>query len=240
MDRVLARFEDPASDPAENIHQLRTCCKRMRALLLLLPGDTRRLRRRFRDAARFVGALRDHHVGATHATRLGGGPPTARDTNDREATALEGAVSELRRGRADVTRWPTAGLCEATLGEGFERTLRRCDDALARALAEPSDERVHALRKWVKYHYYQLLALAPLGPPSLHERSLTMHEIGHLLGEAHDLAVLEADWPRRTAEQRRTLRNLQARKRRRKRRGLALAQEWLRERHCPVPGSGVK
>lgn len=239
---VLSRFDDAKSDPGENIHELRTCCKRLRALLKLVPADTRAEQRRFRDAARAVAPLRDREVSARHAESLAGSGAAKRLAAIRIAAADEHQVRRaldlLSTGQDGIADWPDVGSAASSLWPGFERTLAKCRKAHRRAEVDPSDARLHRLRRWVKYHYYQLYLLEPLGPPELAVRAEAMQTLGHLLGEAHDLYVLQSRLPSDSEADRRTLRNLRARKRRRQEKALALASDWLAERPCPLPGDG--
>ena len=63
---------------------------------------------------------------------------------------------------------------------------------MAAAYDDSSGERFHDWRKRVKYHRYHLELLAPLWPRQLKGRRKEVKALGDLLGEEHDLVVLEA------------------------------------------------
>ena len=57
---------------------------------------------------------------------------------------------------------------------------------------EPSDERFHQLRKWTKYHWYQVRILEHVNKPRLKQRRARLRRLQLALGDAHDLVLLEA------------------------------------------------
>jgi CHAD domain-containing protein len=59
------------------------------------------------------------------------------------------------------------------------------------AAKESSDaERLHSWRKQVKYLWHQLQILEPSRPGKIGKLAQRCHELGEILGEDHDLAVL--------------------------------------------------
>jgi CHAD domain-containing protein len=60
------------------------------------------------------------------------------------------------------------------------------------AWAEPTDTAMHEWRKRVKYHWYHVRLLEEINPEMMLPREQAADELGDLLGDHHDLAVLEA------------------------------------------------
>jgi CHAD domain-containing protein len=71
-----------------------------------------------------------------------------------------------------------------------KRTYRDGARASARARAEPTVENLHEWRKQVKYLWHQLQLLEPVRPDVLKELTDRAHDLGDLLGDDHDLAIL--------------------------------------------------
>ena len=77
------------------------------------------------------------------------------------------------------------------LGPGLKKTYKRGRKAMGRAYDEPSVEAFHDWRKRTKYLRYQLRLLRPGWPKLLKAQDRAVKELQSLLGDDHDLAVLE-------------------------------------------------
>jgi CHAD domain-containing protein len=75
------------------------------------------------------------------------------------------------------------------LSTGLARTYGRARIALKKAKKEPLDERLHELRKRVKYHWYHIRILESVWSRPLHARRQELKHLSDLLGDDHDLAV---------------------------------------------------
>lgn len=190
------------------IHAARRHIKKARAVLRLIDGDLahRSLARcdgalraagqalsAWRDAAvllRTIGAL----AGGRRAEALQGlreiwqapGTPTI------DAGALQTARQALQESGAVLTGHGFETCDFNALSDGFASTYRRGRRALKRAAAEPGADRLHALRKALKHHVYQLRLLRPLWPGPLGAVHAQADHAAELLGLHHDCAVLRA------------------------------------------------
>jgi CHAD domain-containing protein len=72
------------------------------------------------------------------------------------------------------------------------KTYKRARKAMQAAWAEPTDAAMHEWRKRVKYHWYHVRLLEEMNPEMMRPRAQAAHDLGDLLGDHHDLAVLEA------------------------------------------------
>jgi CHAD domain-containing protein len=106
--------------------------------------------------------------------------------------------ARMRDARERVQDWPIPGDDPfqgksgfALLGPGLSKTYERGRKAMAEAYAEPSVESFHEWRKRAKYLRYHLRLLRPAWSPLLKSTRREVKRLGDLLGEDHDLAVLE-------------------------------------------------
>jgi len=211
IDSALLEFSDASLDRHESLHQVRKRNKKVRALLRLGRGALEDDRYRaenawFRDTSRLLSALRDE-TGLIEAMDrlkpLVKGTPAAemvarqrqglldrRSPETALAAPLRQAAGRLRVARRQIESWQFEGTGFGVFADGIRRVYRRAQREFAHALAEPSDEALHAWRKRVKYHGYHIRVLCPISPLMLNgwrDRVLGLSEV---LGEDHDLAVL--------------------------------------------------
>lgn len=104
----------------------------------------------------------------------------------------------MRDARKRVQDWPIPGDDPldsksgfALLGPGLFKTYERGRTAMAEAYAEPDIESFHEWRKRAKYLRYHLRLLRPAWSPLLKSARREVKRLGNLLGDDHDLAVLE-------------------------------------------------
>ncbi len=192
---------------AKAVHTARRHIKKARALSRLLPGAP--ADRALRDAGRALSTTRDAAVRRQVIDALlAGSPPAAtagalrrlRRTlpDDPAATRparqpLHAARRALREARGDGPDAPA--IDDDALCEAFATTYRRGRRALRRAAARPDAERLHALRKTVKHHLYQLRVLAVLWPVPLTALAAEADRAAELLGAHHDGELLRAVLP---------------------------------------------
>jgi len=181
----------------QRLHSLRSRTKKMRGLLRLpgpLMGQAFEIEdRRFHAAADAVAGPRDQAVCERTIASLQETNDGAA-THDREvpAAAIEQARGIMAACEAAVDTWPLPVEGFADLAPGFARTYRTCLEAWETVLRAPNDADFHRLRKWTKYHWYQVRILERLNKSELRGRREQFHKLERALGEAHDLAMLQA------------------------------------------------
>ena len=207
LDALHACSDD---DLDEVVHDVRKRCKRVRALLRLVRDDIgkdvyRQENRTLRDAARLLSPVRDAavlvrvHDGVVQA---GGMPePGLRITLVERHRELRRQVSDgntlpkVRESLATVVArietWPISDVGWDVLGTGLDRVYRRGRKAMAAAYEDPSTESFHSWRNRVKYLRHQLAFLEDLWPDVIGGSAKCAHALTDVLGEEHDLAVLQ-------------------------------------------------
>ena len=195
---ALLHLEPPIRDEKTAIHEVRRHCKKVRGLLrLFAPAlDAREFRVsdvEIRDAARILGFRRDAAVRAEIFDNFGIPHPPEPDHNNGGNEAIALATRHLTRARVLIASISPSGNVRKAVASGFRNTYKRCLKANKLARRRPSDELDHKLRKWVKYHWQHLLLLSEFSPPNAKERRKLVRQVGHLLGLAHDIFVIEAE-----------------------------------------------
>jgi CHAD domain-containing protein len=214
IDRALALCGNE-SDRDEAAHELRKSCKKLRALIRLLRGPLevdgkyRPDDEFFRDAARELGDVRDAEamiecydklmrryageVDRRHFAPL----RRALTVRRRQVKADDDLAARLARfrdrmldARERVEDWHVEDDGFGAVREGLRRTYRSGRRAMVTAFASPSGENFHAWRKHAKYHWYHTRLLEPVWKSELRPRRKASKELGDLLGDHHDLAVL--------------------------------------------------
>jgi CHAD domain-containing protein len=198
----------------EAAHDARKRCKKLRGLLRLVRKDLgrgtyKKENARLRDAARRLSGVRDARVLVGTLDRVveqagdelspdsvaGLRAVLAKEHRDQQSHLAEGdaiaeAVAELDRAAARVSGWPLHDRGWDSLGGGVKATFKRGRKEMAAAYREGTTEHFHEWRKRVKYLRYQLGLLREAWPGVLDAMEATADELGDLLGEDHDLAVL--------------------------------------------------
>jgi len=77
------------------------------------------------------------------------------------------------------------------LAPGLRRIYRRGRRAYRTARREPSSENLHELRKRAKDLWYAAQILRPASPKQMKRQAREAHQLSNLIGEEHDLALLE-------------------------------------------------
>jgi CHAD domain-containing protein len=205
---LIARDESRSIE--DRVHEVRLCLKRARAVVALVaPAAGPRARRdngALRQIARGLGPARDEAVAREALARLArprghrgaaAAPASALSRRLLRALAVVDAAGGLRAaargldraGRA-VGRWQVAHGRSAARA-GVERTYRRARRAYRRARDVDDAAWFHEWRKAVKRLGYQAAVLSARAP-RVHDEPGRLKELGRVLGELHDLAVLRA------------------------------------------------
>ncbi len=191
------------------VHDVRTAMKKVRALnRLVRPALGRRARHadhRLRKIAHSVASLRDADVvlkafdGVVGPARAGLTRVRSRLAAQRRAQAQDfersGRARRLRddlaRERGKVGDWVRDSLHWSGLDEALTRGYRRARAAMDTAYRSHKRSDFHAWRRAVKTHRHQIAALAPIAPTRMKARVDRLDRLGDLLGDEHDLTVLE-------------------------------------------------
>lgn len=201
---------------ATAIHGARKDLKKLRALLRLIRKDLGREtfkveNCRYRDAGRLLSGSRDAEVKLETLRSLRDGfeddppPGTAllwEQALERErdeiaaggdgAASIDEAAHLIEQGRERTGSWQLRDSWKL-LEPGLAKTYRDGRQAMTRALGDPSAENVHRWRKRAKDLWYQLRIVREAWPPLLDTTIDQAHELTELLGDHHDLAMLDED-----------------------------------------------
>ncbi len=204
-----AMIGDPDLDRSEAIHRTRRCLKRVRSLwdvLEPLPGANRDGRiRQVRDAARLLAPARDADVMAAEARRLHeraeGAAHLATEAflgrcEDRARHAhlatppFDLVAARMRACEADARSLPTAFEGGRLLAESLVAAYRRGRKDWREIDDGATGDALHDWRKRVK-HRRHLSAIVPIDTPVTSRSVQTdLDQLGEILGEEHDLAVM--------------------------------------------------
>jgi sugar lactone lactonase YvrE/CHAD domain-containing protein len=214
---AVSALSQGTGDRDDDIHTGRKAMKRMRGLVRLvrrdLGGDLYRTENdTYRDAARRLADLRDATVlVATLDSLRADLDETVRDVADgvrhaleeerRSAYARKAAADDqdrvvdevaevLRAADERVDTWPLEGAGWKTVADGAGRIYARGREEHRACCQRPTTEGLHEWRKRVKYLMYQSQMLQPLWSPLMKAWQAELDDLGDLLGDDHDLAVL--------------------------------------------------
>lgn len=201
---------------AEAIHSARKHFKKLRALMRLVRDDVGQEAYKqenvcFRDAGRELSAIRDaearietlddlidHYQNAMAPDQFEGirqvlvdAYETARKTEGPSKQTLAAIVVTLEAAQARIQAWGLHDDWEA-LRKGVHRVYKRGYKDFFRVCEQPTSENLHEWRKRVKYLWYHLRVLTPMGPQTLKVMRQEAKILSDLLGDDHDLAVLRA------------------------------------------------
>ncbi|HEU5115178.1 MAG TPA: CHAD domain-containing protein, partial [Isosphaeraceae bacterium] len=111
----------------------------------------------------------------------------------RESPQWNALPTHLKRVRKMVKKWPLdEGADWPVLAPGIGRIYRKGYEAHSKARKNPNAETLHDWRKRVKDLWHALELLRNARPAFFERRVLQAHELADLLGDDHDLAVLNA------------------------------------------------
>lgn len=198
--------QGPPGPGNQAIHRIRVLTKKLRAWLRLrrpeLPGKRwRRLDYELRDLARQFSSARDREVLYQTLARL---RECSNVNGIEDATLSVESVLQQKLPHMDYPQFlraPDARLMRRlrklqrvtplpeTLCKGLLHTQKKALHHGSYAYAGKNDfERLHSLRKWLKYLVYQLEMLYPAAErPGIYRR---LQRMGDHLGSIHDLVVL--------------------------------------------------
>lgn len=202
------------------IHSARKSMKRVRAVLRLVragvekPAYLREIRA-FRDLSRRLAPPRDAWVMIRTWDRLTktwkrNSPVADPDLVERIRSLLtqrylaarndvveergepKRVAARIRARSKRMMGWPLERLEDAHIFAGLRRQYKRTRRSMRRAIAEPSPENRHEWRKQVKYLWHQTELFAPCRPGVLDTCASELKQLSDLLGDDHDLVVLES------------------------------------------------
>jgi CHAD domain-containing protein len=211
LDKSLVDLRGPGMSDAA-IHDMRRELKRARASLRLLRGcvgksEYHRENRIIRDAARPLRAVRDAKVlldtfadlrreGSSGEAEVFGARVTRelqrawRERRERlERSTLSGApIRDVRRRIAAVSERQLNGV---PISAGIKRVYKSGIKVFAKVRQKSTDRRLHEWRKQVKYLFNQIDIVARLSAGRFAKIRKRSHRLEELLGQDHDLAVLQ-------------------------------------------------
>ena len=219
LQAAIEELHVPFADHAEAIHEARLHLKKLRSLVRLLrvasPETCKKENATLRDIARALATQRDRQAMidalgklVDHAEREWdeSGPhlDALRGVRDRFMESLHhesnGAeferlvnqvVEQLRQAAGRIDEWASAARDDRLIAAGFAESYRRARNALRAALADPTAENLHEWRKQIKYHRYQLRLFQDAWPALLQAHYDELKRLSDLLGDDHDLVVLQ-------------------------------------------------
>jgi CHAD domain-containing protein len=203
-------------DP-ESIHLTRRDLKKVRAVLTLVTGcdkqNGRKILEPVRRAAKCLGPARDAHVVTTTLEKLRKEDPKLkcphlakalkrdhrRELRDlRKRKSGKAVMRFLRKAmsRAEKLKFSSNGW--TLIGPGIKESLREARACFREAERLRTAEAFHAWRGRAKDLGYNLAFLRSIAPEKLKQTSVQLDRIGELLGEAHDLQLLQDALPRKS------------------------------------------
>jgi CHAD domain-containing protein len=215
IDKTITELNNSDLELNETVHRIRKRCKKIRGLIRIVRpefADYSLENSFFRDTAKNFSDLRDTQIMlatydglmayfADHIERQSFAPvrrvltlrrqrlPAREDELRRQLVLLRPALQQAGRRVAD---WSLTASGFAAIEEGLQKTYRRARKAMAKAYTgKPRAGRFHEWRKRVKYHRYHLRLLRPLWPPVIEAHWQQAKYLSDLLGDEHDLAVLQ-------------------------------------------------
>jgi len=197
IDIVLNGFGDESVPLDKRVHSLRARCKKLRGLLRLLQprmgGAFTVEDQRFRMAAKELASYREMEVHRkTIESLVGPGSGPRPEPVEIPQEVIWRSLLALATGRDAIDHWPVEVSAFGDIARGFERTYAQVLDAWAATQRDPNDPNFHELRKHGKYHWYQVRILERLNKPMIRGRRQALRQLQLMLGDAHDLALLQA------------------------------------------------
>jgi CHAD domain-containing protein len=215
IDEALESLAHPARQGA--VHDARKRVKRIRAVLRLASGALgkrafARENQAFREIGGKLSPMRDAEVlmqafDGIKGELMKSSPRSTvllvgRHIADHRRTALargldagqavDQAGTALRQARARARQWTLHGKEWPALEPGFTRVYAQGRKRFEAALDDPVSDRFHAWRKRVKDLMYEVRLLRGLWPSVFKAWESDLDALAHLLGDDHDLAVLQA------------------------------------------------
>jgi CHAD domain-containing protein len=214
LDKAHHELKKPHSGRDAAIHEVRKSMKKLRALLRLIRPVVRKKHFRaadkaVRDFSRRLGGARDSTVVlatfdallAYYSDYLNNRTvdPIRESLAKRQWLAMEQHLAAMDSDSLmrDLEKLEQCFSCLdlgqftcETLLDSAKQSYREGRTALAALHVDPSTEHGHALRKHVKYLWYQMRLLQKADTAMIRQLILELDELGELLGQDHDLALL--------------------------------------------------
>ena len=215
LDKALAHLGCEDGERDKHIHEARKATKRLRALVRLVRRDlgdeVYALENQcYRGAGQRLSGLRDAAVLVETLDRLveslGKDVPKSRfarvrtwlverrdrvygqvDSNNR---AVQEVIADLAQARERLEHWNLQRRGWGRIRVGMQRIYARGRRDFAAAYVLPGDEAFHDWRKQVKYLWYHTQILENIWPSVMEVLAEELDQLGELLGQDHDLAVL--------------------------------------------------
>lgn len=193
----------------DQVHDVRVCTKKLRALLQLYRPACRKaglktVDHAIRDLARTLSSARDAHVqhamlermvqafgqeyqGNLHLLLEHYGVDDASDVSMPQTREVREGFEHLLvtwRGQLHLKGKPD-------IGQGLEFAYKHARKLAYEAESSDDDELYHECRKWVKYFHYQLQLVVKDMRPRDKSYLKGLQKLGECLGEFHDRCVLE-------------------------------------------------
>ncbi len=213
IDQAISDLTSSDMDPHEGVHDARTRCKRIRAILRLLRPrlkkqyqvenewfrDTARLLATARDAAAIMEAFdklvlvnRESNAPARFA-------PIRKGLYERRETITthggptdHGEVLDgFHQARARIMGWDFGVKGWAIVKPGLQAMYAQSQDYLERVIATRETTIFHEWRKPVKYFWYQTELLRRVVPAFDKKFRKSLRDLAELIGDDHDLYVLQ-------------------------------------------------
>ncbi len=225
LDKALEYLGCQDGERDKHIHEARKATKRLRALVRLVRGDlgdeVYALENQcYRAAGQRLSELRDATVLVETLDRLveslGKDVPKSRFARvrvwlverrdqvygqaDSINRAVQEVIAELAPARERLEDWNLQRQGWGGIRVGLQRIYARGRRDFAAAYALPSDGAFHDWRKQAKYLWYHTQILENIWPSVMQAQAEELDQLGELLGQDHDLAVLRttvlAEFPR--------------------------------------------
>lgn len=216
--KALAECETGAGNLDKTVHRLRRRCKKLRGLLRLIEPHFKGFaaeNRAFRDAGDGLAGTRDAAVmletfdalvtfdakrgqkaqldaalaGRTHdllRDRVGAGPDAE---EGRQLLATFAGIMRAAGKRAED--WLIGGKGFSRIEDGLDATYRRMRDGMRLAAKDLTAEALHDWRKDTKYHWHHVSLFEGCAPDLLAGHKTLLDQLGELLGDHHNLVVLD-------------------------------------------------
>ncbi|HWB13806.1 MAG TPA: CHAD domain-containing protein [Pirellulales bacterium] len=216
---AIDELEAPFADRADAIHEARLHLKKLRALVRLAreaaPEACKQENAALRDIGRALSTRRDRQAMIDALDKLlrraegewgesAGELAAVRMLRDRfvelqhqESNGtdyeelVEKIVQQLRQAVSRVDDWTLAAGNDRVVSQGFAESYRRGRRALQAVLAGATVENLHEWRKQIKYHRYQVRLFQAAWPTILKAHYAELKRLSDLLGDDHDLVVLD-------------------------------------------------
>lgn len=197
VDIGLRDCADDSLPGHRKVHSMRIRCKKLRGLLRLLEpimgAAFHAEDQRYKAAARELATAREQEIHAREIVSHGHALPDAQQSAAFDLQpALRRSRDILLICRDTIDSWPVHVQGFYDVAPGFASAYRKCLRAWETACKEPGDENMHRLRRWAKYHWYHIRVFERLHKSKLRKRRRKLRKLQLLLGDAHDLATLEA------------------------------------------------